>query len=134
MAREGHQALRLDNPAWVLILGGDGGAGPLASGEWYDPATRAFSPVANPMGSPRRDFGAAVLPSGKVLLLGGTADGSTATATAEVFDPAAGTFTPTGAMGTPRRGPSVFTLATGTILVLGGGNGAQGGVAAVETY
>jgi len=135
VAREGHVALRLTNPAKVLILGGDGGNGPLASAEWYDPATGVFTPVANPMGSPRRDFAAAVLPaSGKVLLLGGTADGSTATATAEVFDPVAGTFTPAGSMAVPRRGPTTFTLATGRILVLGGSNETQGPVATVEAF
>ena len=135
VAREGHVALRLTNPPKVLILGGDGGSGPVASAEWYDPATGLFTPVANPMGSPRRDFAAAVLPaSGKVLLLGGTADGSTATATAEVFDPVAGTFTPTGSMGAARRGPTAFTLASGKILVLGGSNEVQGPVAAVEAF
>jgi hypothetical protein len=134
--REGHQAILLPSlsPPMVLILGGNGGNGPLASAEWFNTSTSTFSPVGAAMASPRAYFGAATLPSGQVLLLGGTADGSTATATAEVFDPAALTFTPTGALGTARIGPTAISLADGTILVLGGTNAAQGCVKAVETY
>jgi hypothetical protein len=129
--REGHQALMVG--AQVLILGGNGGSGPITSAEWYSPATGLFSLVPAAMASPRQSFGAANLPDGTVLLLGGTADGTTASVTAEIFDPVAVTFTPTGNMGSARIGPTVFVLPGGNVLVLGGTN-AQGAVTAVEAF
>jgi len=130
--REGHQALLLGGK--VLILGGDGGNGPLQTAEWYDPATGLFAPSATDMASPRAYFGAAVLPGTQaVLLLGGTADGSTALATAERFDSVAGTSNPTGALGAARIQPFV-TASNGQILVLGGYDSSGQAVAPVEAY
>jgi hypothetical protein len=68
-----------------------------------------------------------------VLLVGGTPDGTTASANAELFDPTALTFTPTGSMAAARRGPAVFPLPGGRVLVLGGTSGNQG-VASVEVF
>jgi hypothetical protein len=138
--REGHQAILLPSldPPKVLILGGSAGSGPVASAEWFDPGTSLFSPVGAAMASPREDFGAAILPSNQVLLVGGSADGgsadgSSALATSEIFDPVAQTFTPAANLGAARTSPTVFQLPTGTILVLGG-SGPQGPVAAVESF
>jgi hypothetical protein len=133
--REGHQAILLSslNPPMVLILGGSAGSGPVASAEWFNTSTNTFSAVGAAMASPREDFGAAILPNNRVLLLGGSADGSTALATAEIFDPVALTFTPTASLGWARISPSVFQLATGKILVLGG-SGPQGPVTVVESF
>jgi hypothetical protein len=129
--REGHQALVVGSQ--VLILGGNGGSGPITSAEWYNPVSGLFSPVPAAMASPRQSFGAAILLDGTVLLLGGTADGTTAVATAEIFDPVAVTFTPAGNLGTARIGPTVFVLPGGNVLVLGGTN-ALGAVTAVEAF
>jgi hypothetical protein len=129
--REGHQALVVGSQ--VLILGGNGGSGPITSAEWYNPVSGLFSPVPAAMASPRQSFGAAILRDGTVLLLGGTADGTTAVATAEIFDPVAVTFTPAGNLGTARIGPTVFVLPGGNVLVLGGTN-ALGAVTAVEAF
>jgi len=106
----------------------------VASAEWYNPVTRTFSPVAASMASPREDFGVGLLAGGKVLLVGGSADGTSALATAEIFDPAAATFTPTSSMGTPRIAPSVFQLPGGRVVVLGGTSGGAGATTAVETF
>jgi len=130
--REGHQALLLAIPPKVLILGGNGGQGPLRSAEWYDPATDRFTACANPMISPRQDFGAAMVSGGKVLVLGGSADGHTATRSAEQFDPATEVFAATGDLGAPRRSPVVLSLDSGEVLVLGGTNETQGCLEGVE--
>jgi len=68
----------------------------------------------------------------KVLLVGGSADGISPLATAEILDPAGPSFTPTSSMGTPRIGPTVLQLPAGRVVVLGGVN--SGGITAVETF
>jgi hypothetical protein len=70
-----------------------------------------------------RTFHTATLPiSGKVLVAGGAASAQTlATAdTAELYDPASGTFAVTGDMGTARAGHTATLLPDGRVLVAGG--------------
>ena len=78
----------------VLITGGIGADGqPVSASELYDPASGKFSATGK-MLETRYDFTATLLPNGKVLLTGG--DTTTLTTTnldsAELFDPATGTF------------------------------------------
>jgi hypothetical protein len=58
------------------------------------------------------------LQDGRVLVAGG--ESTNVTATAELFDPATGTFTPTGNMGTPRTTFAATLLGDGRVLVTGG--------------
>lgn len=136
--RSGHQAVLLPPQgaaaARVLILGGSSGGAPLASAEYYDLGTNRFTPLAAAMASPRQDFAAVRLDSGKVLILGGTANGQSAVGTAELFDPVALTFTPISGLGAPRRNPVAFLLNDGRVLVLGGTNESQGALASVEAF
>ncbi len=71
---------------------------------------------------------------GHLLLLCGSVDGHTATASAERFDPATRVFAATGDLGVPRRSPVVLSLDYGGVLVLGGSNETQGCLAEVEVY
>jgi Kelch motif protein len=67
---------------------------------------------------------AALLADGRVLVLGGFADGGTAVATADIFDPKTGTFSPTGPMSLARaRGPAATRLLDNRVVVTGGFNG-----------
>ena len=81
-----------------------------------------------------------LLPDGRVLITGGEdlQKGGTPTASAELFDPRTGTFSPTGSMTTARRYPTATLLPDGHVLIAGGGNvGADGGfhpVASAELY
>lgn len=110
----------------VLVLGGGAEVG--TSAELYDPTTGTFTPTG-PMTVARGGFGSATLLSdGRVLIAGGLvprADPQTvpdATATAEVYDPTTGTFSPVGPMAAPRYVHAASILADGTVLVAGGGH------------
>jgi len=106
----------------VLVAGGDDAAwssGPFqASAELYDPRSGTFSPTGS-MGVGRVDHTATLLSNGRVLVTGGTQDG-TDLASAELYDPTTGTFTRTGSMTTGRFYHTATLLPDGRVLVAGG--------------
>ncbi len=118
-AREEHTAILLPNGK-VLVAGGYSWV-PLASAELYDPETGVFTPTGL-MGTARQVPRATLLPNGKVLISGGYVDdaGWTFIASAELYDPATGTFTPTGSMSTARAHHTATLLPNGKVLVAGG--------------
>src|SRR5215469_11745355 len=76
------------------------------------------------MSTPRSSHTATLLPSGMVLITGGTTDGTfSPTSTVELYDPIAGTFTATGSMGGPRSEHTATLLPDGRVLIAGGGDG-----------
>jgi hypothetical protein len=83
---------------------------------------------------------ATLLQNGKVLITGGTSlDSSNPTATAEVYDPATGSFTVTGGMTTAREEHTATLLADGKVLIVGGEGPVTGSselqpTATVEVY
>lgn len=100
--RRGHTATLLPNGK-VLVAGGVSGAF-LASAEWFDPATGTWTPTG-PLGTARVNHTATLLSNGKVLIAGGEnlrELGADPLASAELYDPATGTWTPTGSLGTSR--------------------------------
>jgi hypothetical protein len=108
----------------VLVAGGftDVGLGALASAELYDPASGTFTPTGD-LTVERWGHTATFLPDGRVLITGGTrtADvGLIALASAELYDPASGTFTPTGDLTVPRWGHTATLLPDGRVLITGG--------------
>ncbi len=98
----------------VLVLGGKAAGAALSSSERYtvDPAV---TPV-NSMAIPRKGASMTVLASGKVLVAGGYTDGTTVTATAELLDPATGSWAPAGSMVYPEVGHSAHLLADGRVV------------------
>jgi len=134
-AREAHTATLLNN-GMVLIAGGLGSINALASAELYDPATGTFTPTGS-MNTTRAGQTATLLNNGTVLMAGGgpCPNGGCLLATAELYDPATGTFTPTGSMNTARVGNSATLLNNGTVLVAGGEMGFPGNyLASAELY
>jgi hypothetical protein len=124
-----HTATLLPNGK-VLIAAGmarNGTTEPTA--ELYDPENGRFT-FAGKLTSPR-GWGstATLLRDGKVLIAGG-ASGSWCSdscylATAELYDPAANTFTPIGNMAEPRAEARAIRLEDGDVLIVGGNIGSE---------
>jgi hypothetical protein len=121
-ARELHTATLLNN-GMVLITGGYNAGGFLSSAELYNPATGTFT-VTGSMSTPRRFAPTILLQDGTVLIAGGAGatDPLQALASAEIYDPVTGTFTPTGSMNVARRLTSGTLLNNGLVLIAGGIN------------
>jgi hypothetical protein len=83
--------------------------------------------AAGNMTTARASHTETLLPSGKVLITGGVQQTfpSTILASAELYDPATGSFAPTGDMSTPRHGHTAVLLADGRVLIAGGQNATQ---------
>jgi hypothetical protein len=107
----------------ILVAGGfSEKRGTLSSAEVYDPVSDGWSPTNGALCDRRELFTATPLPGGKVLLIGGLSlEKKTTLDTAEVYDPAADTFTPTRSpMHRDRFGHAAVALADGRVLVVGG--------------
>jgi WD40 repeat protein len=107
----------------VLIAGGFGGH---ALAELYDPRSGKFSPTG-PMTIGRQGHTATLLSDGRVLVAGGLdcpIAVCTNLASAEVYDPNSGTFSPTASMSVFRYGQTATLRSDGRVLIAGGqGNG-----------
>ena len=107
----------------VVLVGGFASLAPdftaTSSADIYDPETDTCTRVA-PMGEARVYHTATLLRDGRVLIAGGaTVDAPTAGA--ELFDPTALTFTPTGTtMTDARAGHGATLLQSGTVLLTSG--------------
>jgi hypothetical protein len=136
-----HSAVLLDDGR-VLVVGGSFSAqnpdAIASSAEIYDPATGKFSPTGS-MSIPRGYDMVTVLRSGKVLVAGGYAKTGCQSppcswSSAELYDPATGTFSSTGSMLEARAGSITLTLRDGRVLVLGGTNRDGFGITTAELY
>lgn len=120
--RAGHVAVALADGT-VLIVGG---IGPdwtfLGSAERYDPRTGRFAPTGT-LSVPRESHVGVRLLDGRVLIVGGHRGRRAQIelyASAELYDPVTGRFTPTGSMQRRRHKHDAVRLADGRVLVSGG--------------
>jgi hypothetical protein len=112
------------NTGKVLVTGGvDNSGNALATAELFNPTTGSFTPTGT-METVRAGHTATLLGDGKVLVTGGVdsaiAFGRGSKATAELFDPATGSFAATSTMETARAGHTATLRKDGTVLVAGG--------------
>lgn len=117
-----HTATLLTNGK-VLVTGGfDSVGNGLTSAELYDPATGVFNDIGN-MGTARNHHTAARLNNGKVLIAGGRSgtSGGPSFSSAEIYDPATGSFSPTGSMTAARSLQTATLLGNGKVFLFGNG-------------
>lgn len=123
-ARSDAEAVLLRNGK-VLIAGGSSGEDwdRLATAELYDPATGKFQTTGS-MSLSRVSFTMCALRNGRILVTGGSVAGrypnAQLTASAEIYDPATGKFTPAGSMRIPRHKHGATLLDDGRVLIVGG--------------
>lgn len=127
----------------VIVAGGLALSAPfpaITTAEIYDPTTRAWA-VTGGMNTPRWSLDAITLASGQVLFAGGARAfaGGAALASAEIYDPATGSFSYTANdLSVARQGFGISALNDGRVLVAGGNasgsNLGGGGVTAVDIY
>ncbi len=116
--RAGASAARLQDGR-VLITGGNGASGALATAEFFNAdGTIASAP---PMNTARSRHISIALQDGRVLLAGGETTGGGVTNAAEIFDPVGNTWTNvTGGMLEARAGHTASLLSDGRVLVAAG--------------
>jgi hypothetical protein len=127
-ARSGHVATLLNNGK-VLLVGGVGtGWTFLADAELYDPVTNTFIATGG-MTTARESHTATLLKDGQVLITGGH-KGRRAAITiypsAEIYNPASGTFSSTGNLTVKRHKHDATLLADGRVLIIGGSDERDG--------
>jgi len=126
VARKGARAILLADGR-VLLVGGDNEAGQdqpqhLTSGEVYDPVANTWSAAGQMTtndGGRYAFYGLAPLGNGLALAAGGGEDG-VPSSSAELFNPATGSWSTTSPMFHARAGPTAIMLPDGRGLVLGG--------------
>ena len=111
-ARYDHCAVSLGDGR-VFVAGGIGPTGPLITAEIYGP-NDSFKQAAS-MSVARAQPSCSLLADGRVLVAGGANQAS-----AELFNPFSGTWTPVSGPMLARRGQTASTLPLGRILIAGG--------------
>ncbi|HEV8640419.1 MAG TPA: galactose oxidase-like domain-containing protein, partial [Methylomirabilota bacterium] len=114
--------------ARVMIMGGNNPATATAEIIALSAGTPAWRALP-PMSAPRIEMNAVILPTGKILALGGSAvdnDASTASLGADLFDPATETWSSAGRAAVPRLYHSVALLLPDATVWVAGSNPFQG--------
>lgn len=123
----------------VLVSGGLAQIGSVGSvaetAEIYDPFSNVWTPAAS-MNAKRVLHSLTLLPNGRVLVVGGTAtlNGPLLQITAELYDPAANSWTPISELATPRFSHRATLLTNGKVLIASGANTGNSLTTSAELY
>src|SRR5580658_6826074 len=120
----------------LLVTGGFGKSGALASAEVYVPSLKSFL-AAGSMHTARLMHIATSLLNGKVLVVGGTTSldfPAPVLSSAEIYDPATRAFSTTGGLTDARVNHTATGLNDGTVLIAGGGNPNTNPLGTAELY
>jgi hypothetical protein len=125
--RSGEHTVTLLADGTVLVAGGSAttfARESLASSQLFDPGAMSWAPTGD-MKQARGGHTATPLPDGRVLVAGGGDPNSNGRKfrTAELYDPATGSWTATGDMTHARTNHTATLLPDGTVLVAGGNGG-----------
>jgi hypothetical protein len=104
----------------VLIVGGLGTNGAVASAELYNPSTGTFT-VTGSLHTVRWAHTASLLSDGMVLIAGGQ-NSSGILSSAELYNPSTGAFAFTGSLSHGRTYHTAASLTNGEVLIAGGAN------------
>jgi hypothetical protein len=152
--RSNHVAVLL--PDGRVLIAGGGRSAPIGqpsslevtgSALLFDPTTQMFTPTGDLL-EPRSHFQAALLPSGKVLAVGGGSDQQNgecngvpncgplagALATVEIYDPAAGKWSAAEPMKLARYSFTLTALVSGGVLAAGGLDETKEGTRGAELF
>jgi N-acetylneuraminic acid mutarotase len=141
IGRVSAQAVLLGNGT-VLVMGGcinnDCLSSTTRSAEIYNPVNGTWTSTGSMVKS-RAEFVATLLPNGKVLVAGGctayNANGcTTVTTAAEIYNPATGKWSSTGAMRAARMSMTATLLPNGKVLVAGGQTAANDALGSSELF
>lgn len=129
VAARSHATLTALPDGSLLLAGGAGSGGPLASAELFDRVS-LYQTTWIPGGTlaaGREDHTSTALLSGKVLVTGGglPSNGNSALSSAELYDPAANSFSAAASLPVARRYHTATLLASGKVLVAGGYDGSN---------
>ncbi len=136
--RQSHTATLLTNGLTngkVLVAGGANAIGtPLATVDFYDPVTGAWTAAPNINFVARKNFTATQLLDGTVLVVGGVGSVNVSIKNVELYDPVANTWTVKTNLGTPRSSHTATLLPNGKVLVAGGADASDNPLGSSELY
>jgi len=134
-AREDPTAVRLLDGR-VLVAGGDSSEDVprFTSAEIFDPHTGQWTATGDmTAGRSEAEYAGVLLRDGRVLIPGGHTAFETPVATADLYNPKTGTWSPAGSMSVPRAGHSAIVLNSNRgVLVMGGLNSPPAATASVD--
>jgi WD40 repeat protein len=125
-------------PNGNILVAGGGSSGHLTSAELFDPVSGTWTNTGA-MSSARAQHSAILLPNGKVLAVGGEGpagsfDYFNYPTNAQLYNPATGTWTNTGAPSVARVGHTATLLPNGKVLLVGGYDNTFHSYSSAELY
>jgi hypothetical protein len=119
----------------ILLLGGEGTAGPVTTASLKDSKTGTETTLSHALLHARTGHSATLLPDGSVFIFGGIGTSGAIESAAELFDPTTEQFKNVSVTGlTPRAYHTATVLTDGRVLFAGGTDGRGGTLQSLDTW